>query len=385
MASPANAAGKTRWVDDDGKAGTTTCSGSKTAYKSIQKAVSASGAGDTVKVCPGTYVGPVTIKGARTGLVLRSVTAHGATIKARDEATFSTTYLVTIQDVDNVTVKGFRIRPLLGTSHGYCDDSTGIRAISARSLSISGNDIRPTGPGQFCGLNDGIIADDGSTGTIAGNAVKDYRDNGIAAIGAGTKVTIKDNTVTFAHLGFPSATAQSAILMDYAGNATVSGNTLNGPAAGPGNPSQPAAGIGMYGTTSATSVHDNAIARFASDIKILGANGGKVYDNTLTGGQVGIDLLDGDQMDIHGNDSSSASLHGLYVAGPASGGGSDAQKSTGDNVHDNDFRSASNGSAHDCQGETAATVAASNGNTFDQNKGNSSSPAALCDYTTPVP
>ena len=75
LVAPASAAGKTRWVDDDGKAGASSCSGTKTAYKKIQSAVTASGAGDTVKVCPGTYVGHVTIKGARNGLVLRSVTS----------------------------------------------------------------------------------------------------------------------------------------------------------------------------------------------------------------------------------------------------------------------------------------------------------------------
>jgi hypothetical protein len=60
VGSPASATSKTRWVDDDGKAGTSSCSGSKTAYTTIQKGVNAAGEGDTVKVCPGTYVGTVT-------------------------------------------------------------------------------------------------------------------------------------------------------------------------------------------------------------------------------------------------------------------------------------------------------------------------------------
>ena len=128
VASPASAAGKTRWVDDDGKAGSTSCSGSGTAYKKIQSAVTASAAGDTVKVCPGTYVGKVTIKGSRNGLVLRSTSALGATIKAVDEYGSSPDFLVTIDDVDDVTVKGFKIRALQPTSHNYCSASTGVRA-----------------------------------------------------------------------------------------------------------------------------------------------------------------------------------------------------------------------------------------------------------------
>ncbi|MCY7418993.1 MAG: hypothetical protein LH650_10945 [Chloroflexi bacterium] len=81
---PRQRAGRTRWVDDDGKVGTISCSGTRTAYKTIQKGVNAAGTGDIVKVFPGTYVGPVTIQGARTGLILRSVSNLGATIKAVD-------------------------------------------------------------------------------------------------------------------------------------------------------------------------------------------------------------------------------------------------------------------------------------------------------------
>jgi hypothetical protein len=386
LVGPASASGTTRWVDDDGKAGSSSCSGTHTAYKSIQKAVTASGAGDIVKVCPGTYVGPVTIGGSRTGLVLRSTTALGATIKAKAVATFSTTYLVTINDVDKVTVKGFKIRPLLDTSHSYCDSSTGIRAISAKTVNITGNDIRPTGTGQFCGLYDGIRATEGTTGTIIDNVVKDYRDDGIDLDGAGTSLTVQDNSVTFAHLNFPSATGNAAILLKGGANGIVKGNTLNGPAAGSGNPSMPAAGVQFDGTGGSTSVRFNTISRFASDLRILHANGGNVHDNTTASGQIGLNLLDGDDMTIYANATSAATVYGLYVAGPANGAAaSDSQKATGNNVHDNDFRSSSNGSNKDCQGESAATVAGSNGNTFFDNKGNTSDPAALCDYIPPVP
>ncbi len=380
LVSPASAAGKTRWVDDDGKVGSSSCSGTKTAYRTIQKGVNAAGAGDTVKVCPGTYVGPVTIKGARTGLILRSVSDLGATIKARDEATFNTTYLVTIDDVDKVTVKGFKIRALLGTSHNYCDVSTGIRAMSAKNVLITGNDIRPSGPGAFCGVYDGISATDGTTGTISDNAVKDYRDDGIDLKGVSTNVVIDDNSVTFAHLNFVQATGGSAVLLDDGANGTVKSNTLIGPAAGPGDPSQPMAGVMLDGTGSATSVRGNTIARFAADIRIQHANGGNVHDNEMTGGQVGLDLLDGDTMQIYSNTSSGATVHGLFVAGTAAG--SDGTRTTGTSVHHNDFRSNSNGSSADCKGSSSYVVSASAGNSFDLNDGNSSDPAALCEGST---
>jgi hypothetical protein len=53
VAAPIHAAGKTRWVDDDGKAGGGGgCSGPATAFRKVQPAVNASGAGETVRVCP---------------------------------------------------------------------------------------------------------------------------------------------------------------------------------------------------------------------------------------------------------------------------------------------------------------------------------------------
>jgi hypothetical protein len=384
LASPVSAAGKTRWVDDDGKTGTTSCSGTRTAYKKIQSAVTASAAGDTVKVCPGTYVGSVTIKGSRNGLVLRSVSNLGATIKAVDEFDAGATPLVTINDVDDVTLKGFKIRALQPDSHSYCGPSTGVKAIHAKSVSITNNDIRPSGSGGFCGVYDGILATSGTTGTIAHNVIKDYRNNGILLDGSATKLTVDDNSVTFAFLNWSSATADSGILLDNGANGTVTGNTINGPAAGGGNPSQPAAGIKLDGIGTGTSVRYNAIARFASDINVQHANGGTIRNNTMTGGQVSLNLLDGDGMSIYDNTASGATVHGLYVAGPASGvAAPDATKSTNDNVHDNDFRTNSNAALADCKGESNATAA--NGNTFDQNKGDTSSPVALCDYSTPVP
>ena len=49
-------------------------------------------------------------------------------------------------------------------------------AIHAKSVNISGNDIRPSGSGAFCGVYDGILATAGTTGTIADNVIKDYRE-----------------------------------------------------------------------------------------------------------------------------------------------------------------------------------------------------------------
>jgi len=331
------------------------------------------------KVCPGTYVGPVTIQGARTGLILRSVADLGATIKAVDEFDAGATPLVTINDVDDVTVKGFKIRALQPFSHSYCGASDGVHAIHAKSVSITGNDIRPSGSGAYCGVSDGIVATAGTTGTIADNVVKDFRTNGILLSGANTNVTLDDNTVTFAFLNWSGAVSDSGIHVDDDANGSVKYNTITGPAAGPGNPSRPSAGIKLDGIDSSTSVRFNRIPRFASDIRVQRANGGTIRNNILTGGQISLNIGDGDGMGIYDNTAFGATASGLYVSGPSSGT-TDANTASNNNVHDNDFRSDSNGGLFDCEGASSATVSAANGNTFADNKGNTSNPAALCNW-----
>lgn len=377
-ALPATVAGATvttRWVDDDGKVSSTSCNGtSKKAHRTIQKGVDAANAADIVKVCPGTYVGRVTIKGARTGLVLRAATSTKPMLKARDDFSASPTYLVTVDGVSNVTIKDLRIRPLRATSNGYCSVSTGIRLIGAKKVTVTRNDIRPSGTGAFCGVYDGITAASGTTGTLSDNVIRDYRNRGIDVSGATTNVTVTGNSVTFAHVGLSHA-GDPAIAVGSGATASIRSNTLNGPAAGPGNPPMPPAGVRIDTTASSVTVRGNTIARFASGIRVSHADGGTIRDNTITGGQIGLDLLDADAMQVYGNVASGATVHGLYVAGQ-NAGQADGSRTTGANVHDNDLTTTSNGGNPDCKGEAAYVASA---NTFTGNEAGSSDPAVMCD------
>ena len=56
--APAAAGGPvTRWVDDDGHAGSRGCDTTRSAFRTVQPAIDASGPGDTIVVCPGSYSG----------------------------------------------------------------------------------------------------------------------------------------------------------------------------------------------------------------------------------------------------------------------------------------------------------------------------------------
>src|SRR6188768_2848876 len=84
LSLPASAAGTTRWVDDDGKAGPGGCAGSATAKATIQAAVNAASAGDTILICPGTYPEFVNVGAAKDGLTIRGVKQWTAKITGTD-------------------------------------------------------------------------------------------------------------------------------------------------------------------------------------------------------------------------------------------------------------------------------------------------------------
>ena len=249
-------------------------------------------AGDTVKVCPGTYVGQVTIKGSRNGLVLRSVTNLGATIKAKDEADVRHHLPGDHRRCRRCHGQGLQAAraaaqqpQLLRLLHGRPSHPRQVREhhrqrhpaqrqrrLLRRLRRHPGHQWAPPAPSPTT-----------SSRTTA--------NNGILLDGASTKLTVDDNTVTFAFLNWSSATADSGILLDNGANGTIKNNTVNGPAAGPGNPSQPSAGIRARwdrlrrrpcaSTTSPASRPTSSVQH---------ANGGTIHDNTMTGGQVGLNL-----------------------------------------------------------------------------------------------
>jgi parallel beta-helix repeat protein len=373
----------TRWVDDDGHAGSSSCSGTKTAYKSIRSAVNASNASDVVKVCPGSYTGKVTITGARNGLVLKAATTTKPYLKAKVEYFPPEGPLVTINGVANVTVRGLRLRPATADSGSDCTLDTGIRAVGATNVILSGNDIRPYGGGVFCGLRSGIVASGGTTGLVTGNVIRDYKENGIDVAGAGTNVTVESNSVTFQHDGIdPIPAGGPAVFVRNGAVAGVRFDTLSGPT-GVGPAQLPHAGVRLDGSGNATVVRGNTIARFASGIEVTHANGGTLRDNVVTGGQVGVNLLDADAVQVYGNTSSGATVHALFVEG-GQFSSTDAQKSTHANVHGNDFRSSSNGAQPDCRGESTPASYVVTTNTFADNVDTTSSPAAMCEGSGPA-
>jgi hypothetical protein len=86
-------------------------------YKTIQPAVSAASAGDTIRVCRGTYEEQVTIPSGKDNLTLHSV-SHWHAISKAPVVMLDAKAIVRVSASQNVTIRGFEIS---GPGSGGCD------------------------------------------------------------------------------------------------------------------------------------------------------------------------------------------------------------------------------------------------------------------------
>ncbi len=317
---------RTRWVDNDGRAGPGGCGGSSHAAQSIQDAVDASGRGDTVVVCPGTYVEQVRIRGNRDGLTLRAARPFSAQIKAPRQvaAPLGFHHLVLVERVDDVTVRGFRV---VTRTAAPCDTiEVAVAVIGARRSSIRGNRLQAPGTdggdcSQFIGIAVVDSLTDGQPGggsssftasaTIAANEVRDALFGGIMSIGQTGRVhlDVASNTVR-AWFGRPPVgegpptlgpTSQFGIGFFGRSAGTARNNVVQGAIGGPD--SAPGFQLGIYvapslvaqgaaGSDGKVVIRGNLIRRLVTGVGLDGVRDVRVRGNTLRHVTVGLALSD---------------------------------------------------------------------------------------------
>lgn len=180
-------------------------------FTTIQAAVTASGPGDTVKVCPGTYPEQVRITGhGHDKLKLESLKPLQATIQWPTIES-SPLALVDFKNADGVTLRGFVIAGPF--TFGSCspDRHEGLLVESAFDEHIHHNHItmiRNSVPAlRGCQEGDAVAVGrrtPGVTGTgtepgsarVDHNLIDSYQKNGVQAVNNGTSVKADHNVVT---------------------------------------------------------------------------------------------------------------------------------------------------------------------------------------------
>jgi hypothetical protein len=192
--------------------------------------VTAAAAGDTIRVCRGTYPEQVTIPGGKNNLTLHSVSHWHAIIKA-PVLMLDVKAIVRVSMSQNVTIRGFEIS---GPGSGGCDSLRyGVRVDDGGSANIIGNhivDIRDLlPPPNVSGCQNGVAVlvgrnAEGTTGSalIQGNVIERYQKNGPTVDNTGSFAQITHNVVR--GVGPTGTIAQNGIQVSRGAHAVVEHN-----------------------------------------------------------------------------------------------------------------------------------------------------------------
>lgn len=384
-------AASTQWVNDNVAVGSNTSCASP-GYNDIQSAVTAATAGDTIRVCAGSYSGQILVdkqlflRGAKAGIDARTRSTTGeSTVQGLNTDTVGFNLAA-----NNIVLDGFRVRgvgsgPGIQTSSlfsGYTIQNTIIGnnafGIYANTGSTSQNVIRTNliknnnaNLGVAAAAGNGIYADQGTNRLlIARNTMSGQKNSGFLFT---TTDPIENRDVTIQR----NLAVNNATFVNLFGNNTnfqIRSNTTN---------DTNSADNASQGTAIRIADNANGVLVIANTIKNSPFSGVAVRDaedttaapynidiqlNTITGAKGnGVDVTDSEQgaVSVYRNTVRHAVLDGIFF-GPASGA----------NLIDSNSSRFSGG--FDCEDQSTGTGTSGTNNTWTHNVGDTSSPSGLC-------
>ena len=257
-------------------------------YTSIQAAVDAASAGDTILVARGTYIEQVIVPEDKDDLTIRSQAPRQAVIQATDTLTGANA-IVTVDGADGVTLRGFTITGPAVTANSL---TAGVAIVDGGSATIRDNVITGIRNDPLDGVQTGIgIIVDGfdaeTTAVIQNNTITDYQKGGIVVFGDEASATVTGNTVVGA--GPTDLIAQNGIQVSDGADAVVSDNRVSGNV----YTGADVVATGIYVDTAGdVSVIDNRVFENQNGMLILNQDfilvaGNRVTDNTRDGIDIG--------------------------------------------------------------------------------------------------
>jgi parallel beta-helix repeat protein len=288
---PPAKAGNTLVVDEDGYGSASDCDATDVAaYSTIQAAIAAATADDTISVCPGTYVesGQIVISqdlsiagaGASTTIIKPAADTgssgdargwflvnSGVTFNLSDVTLDGTGRKVyqAIRDKGQGTISDCEFTNIKFEESGpsYAGTAIAVSGSSAMNVDVTGCAFSGIGRVGVLYFGSSVTDSTFSGNTYTGKGSGDWLDYAVEA-GAGAIVTISDNDIS-GNTGVASvdgSTSAGIIVTTYYGSgtqATISGNDISGCTAG--------IGVGYDGSdTSVVAAHSNNLTGNATGI-----------------------------------------------------------------------------------------------------------------------
>lgn len=332
-------------VDDDGA----DCPNA--GYTSIQAAVTASGNGARIRVCPGTYAEQVDVGPGHDGLTLFSEQPRRAVIKA-PLVMSDPGDIVRVHGARDVTLSRFTIAgPLPDSLFCSLQTRTGVRIDEGGSATLRDNvitEIRSTSPAlRGCQNGIGVLVGRQSaaqvgTATITHNRIELYQKGAIVVDNAGSYAQIDHNQIVH---GPPDAIpiAPNGVQVSRGAGAKVQNNVV---------------------TENTGAALGTGILVFQAGTGLVAIEHNKVYRN-----DDGISLYETDEATVSHNDSFDQLVYdGIYA---------DAASERNTISYNDTYRNAE----HDCHDDSNGTGTAGTANTWSKNKGTTQNRPGLCKST----
>jgi parallel beta-helix repeat protein len=202
-------------------------------FTSIQAAVNAANPGDTIRVCPGTYVEqvaiskPLTIRGDNGAIVMPgAVTVNGSDIPTGTPVAA----VILVKDASFVEIANLIVD---GSNNGISECAPDFKGIifqnssgAIRHSAVRHIRLSPSFPGCQSGEAIEVETASGLSSIVAiqDNSVWDYQKNGITANEVGTQATISENAVT--GFGPTPFIAQNGIQVAFGATGSITGNSI---------------------------------------------------------------------------------------------------------------------------------------------------------------
>jgi parallel beta-helix repeat protein len=312
----------------------------------------------TIRVCPGTYRGTVSIDENNVdGLTIRAVKPWTATLMPTSDQAPDTD-LITIREVAHTQLVWLNM--VFPTQTPCAKVNIAIRVEDAPDTSLRANHLRETGTDTLgdCGYSIGMSMRNSPGSTIAWNRIVDYRVRGIN-VSLSNGADVRGNTVRYRHADESEAGGGNGIVLHNSPHSSIQGNAVVSPSSAGTTTPIMQSGITVLGSDD-TLLSDNRVFWVLRGIQAFNSN-----SSTISGNRVRHTTIVGFQLQTNGSTIQDNSAHA------GDGTGIDVNQTSHDDLLiGNDFR---NNGGTDCVDHSPGPA-----NTWIDNLGDESTPPGIC-------